>query len=154
MPGAYAICREDPSWTGQNRLSCSCTSSVISVNLIEMPKPGRRLTTIPLTASLLSKFTAQGSRKFADDTVHAAQAPEASYTEPTWQRRSVQRNPHRGNFTHWGHDFYTMFRASADGVATTSISPCWSVTSTRTASFRRSKNTSTCLLYTSPSPRD
>ena len=83
------------------------------------------------------------SRKFADDTVHAAQTPEASYTEPTWQRRSVQRNPHRGNFTHWGHDFYTMFRASADGVATTSISPCWSVTSTRTASFRRSKNTST-----------
>src|ERR1039458_8148999 len=85
----------------------------------------------------------QGSRKFADDTVHAAQTPEASYTEPTWQTRSVQRNPHRGNFTHWGHDFYTMFRASADGVATTSISPCWSVTSTRTASFRRSKNTST-----------
>ena len=87
--------------------------------------------------------SAQGSRKFADDTVHAAQTPEASYTEPTWQRRSVQRNPHRGNFTHWGHDFYTMFRASADGVATTSISPCWSVTSTRTALFRRSKNTST-----------
>jgi Domain of unknown function (DUF4440) len=29
-----------------------------------------------------------------------------------------------------------------DAVATTSISPCWSVASTRTPSFRRSKNTS------------
>jgi hypothetical protein len=33
------------------------------------------------------------------------------------------------------------------GVATTSISPCWSVTSTRTESFRRSKNRSTEALW-------
>jgi hypothetical protein len=54
-----------------------------------------------------------------------------------------QKNSQRGNFTHWGHDFYTMFRASAGGVATTSISPFRSVTSTRTVSFRRSQKTST-----------
>src|ERR1035441_2902398 len=48
----YLPRRPKLDWT--NRLSCSCTSSVIPVNLIEMPKPGRRLTTIPLTASLLS----------------------------------------------------------------------------------------------------